>query len=328
MSNQMFELMEKINRATFWMNQIIPLSQIALGTFGNLFNIIIFTRPTLRTNSCGIYFLASSINNFFLIYVFILVRYISVSWNIDSLQSSTVLCKLWNIGQYLPFSLTLWFPVLSSIDRFLSTSQSVRFRQLSRSSISQRVIIGICIIFLLIHVHMLIYVESFWTGRMFVCAMSSYDYFIFFNFFGPIVACILPIVLMCIFGLLIVRNVRNIHNRIVPNIDNARNERLRSNDRQMAIMLLFQILITILISIPYVGTCMYYAFGSVMADYRPSLLEREIYNCANTLALLLYTTNPVIGFYIYTLTGSKFRLEMKRCWLVGLQSIFTKLDIV
>ena len=33
--------------------------------------------------------------------------------------------------------------------------------------------------------------------------------------------------------------------------------------------------------------------------------------------------NPVLGFYIYTLTGTKFRLEVKRCIRYGLKSVLT-----
>ena len=76
------------------------------------------------------------------------------------------------------------------------------------------------------------------------------DYFIFFNFFGPIVACVLPLVLMFIFGLLIVHNA---HNRVAPSIDNARNDRLRSSNRQLTTMLIFQVSITILISFQKIG---------------------------------------------------------------------------
>ena len=295
MSTQLFELIQRINLATFWMN-------------------LVFTRRSLRTNPCAIYFLARSINNFFLIFVYILVPYLSVSWNVDLLQKSAAVCKLQIIGQYVPSSLMLWFPALASIDRFLSSSKDRRFRRLSTSSMARRVCLGICVSFVLLHVHIFFYVESLWTGYKLVCTILSYDYFIFFNFFGPIVACVLPLVLMFIFGLLIVHNA---HNRVAPSIDNARNDRLRSSNRQLTTMLIFQVSITILISFPYAATCMYYAFGLIMTRRRPSILEQVIYNCANNLALLLYTTNATIGFYIYTLTGSNFRLEAKRCLHAG-----------
>ncbi|CAF1368266.1 unnamed protein product [Adineta ricciae] len=306
MSTQLFELIQRINLATFWMNQIIPLFQIAFGAFGNLFNIIVFTRRNLRTNPCAIYFLA-------------------ISWNVNLLQKSVFVCKLQVIGQYVPSSLMLWFPTLASIDRFLSSSKTRRFRRLSTPSIARRVSLGIGVVFVLLHVHIFVFVESLWTGYELVCTILSYDYFIFFNFFGPIVACVLPLALVFIFGLLIVHNA---HNRVVADTDIARNDRLRSSNRQLTTMLIFQVLITILISFPYAGTCMYYAFGLIMTRHRPSILEQVVYNCASNLALLLYTTNATIGFYIYTLTGSNFRLEAKRCLHTGRRWLVEKMGLV
>ncbi|CAF1542145.1 unnamed protein product [Adineta ricciae] len=133
---------------------------------------------------------------------------------------------------------------------------------------------------------------------------------------------------MIIFGVLIIRNVRNVQNRIAPHGDNARMERLRSHDRQLVIMLLFQVLITILISVPYASLFMYYVTITLIPKYEPSVWEVAITYCWNIVATLLYATNPVIGFYIYTLTGPKFLAELKCCFRNGLHSMLTTLGLV
>ncbi|CAF1251508.1 unnamed protein product [Adineta ricciae] len=313
MSSSWYDLLLSIYNATINMYKIIPPIHIAFGTFGNVFNMIIFTRPNLRNNPCSIYFLASSINNLFFIYLLTALRYISFMLDLNFTQSSNLLCKISILVQYVPFSLVIWFPVLASIDRFLSSSRTVRLRQLSSVSVARRVIIGIYIVFLLIHVHMPIFYESAWDNDAFGCGISSYQYFLFFTFFGPIVACLLPILLMCIFAISIVHNVRSTRNRVFQQTGVARNERLRSEDRQMATMLLFQILVTILLSLPYVSTSLYYAFDLVILDNTLSLLGQIIFRCAQALAMFLFYTNSITGFYIYTLTSPKFRAEMQRC---------------
>ncbi|CAF3609139.1 unnamed protein product [Adineta steineri] len=323
MSSAIIDFINKLNVATMWMNQIIPLLQIIFGTFGNLFNIIIFTRRTLRTNPCSIYFLASSINNFLVLYVVLIPHYLAAKWNLDASTTNNVLCKLRNICQYLPFCLVLWFPVLASIDRFLSSSRQVRYRRWSSLPIAKKVIICTIIFFLLIHLHLVVFYESAWNGRAFVCALLSYEYFVFWSFFGPIVACLLPIIFMCIFGVLMIVNVRSVQNRVVPQGGVVGNERTRSNDRQLIIMLLFQVLTILLISIPYVAVNTYNAVVLVMLNYRLSQTGEAIFNFAYQFCSSLYYTNPVIGFYIYTLTGPRFRVEMKRCTQVGLNSALT-----
>jgi hypothetical protein len=163
---------------------------------------------------------------------------------------------------------------------------------------------------------------------MISCSFFPYEYIVFLSFFGPLVSCILPIVLMSIFGILMLRNVRGIHNRIARQVNNARNERLRANDRQLVAMLLFQVLITTLISTPYFSLAIYNAVATTILQYKLSTSGQAIYNFAYNLFRLLYYTNSVIGFYIYTLTGPKFRAEMKRCTQYGLKSALSAIGLV
>jgi hypothetical protein len=133
---------------------------------------------------------------------------------------------------------------------------------------------------------------------------------------------------MSIFGILTIFNVRSIHNRVAQQANNARNERLRSNDRQLIIMLLFQVMITTLLTAPFSVINVYDTVVVTMLRYRLSKSGQAIYNFAFNLFRLLYYTNPVIGFYIYTLTGSKFRVEMKRCTQYGLKSVLSAIGLI
>jgi hypothetical protein len=128
MSNSSFYLIANLTSVTFWINHIIPIFQIIFGTFGNLLNIIIFTRRSLRTNPCSMYFLISSINNIFVICVALIPRYLSTNWNLDPSATNNILCKLYYFFIYASLNLVLCFIVLASIDRYLSTSHNVLLR--------------------------------------------------------------------------------------------------------------------------------------------------------------------------------------------------------
>jgi hypothetical protein len=166
------------------------------------------------------------------------------------------------------------------------------------------------------------------SGRMIICGIFSYQYRIFFNFFGTITACILPIILMIIFGILMILNVRSSHKRIAPQINGARNERLRSNDRQLIIMLLLQVLVTILITVPFAVFSMASAISIIIFQAQSKTSDQTINNFVLNIFRLLYYTNPVVGFYIYTLTGPKFRAEIKRCIQYGLKSTLKSIGLV
>ena len=328
MSNASDNFVSNLNNATFWINRLIPIFQIAFGTFGNLFNILIFTRRALRTNPTSLYFLIGSINNCFVIYVALLTRYLATSWNLDPSATNTILCKLRIFFVYTQTSLVLWLIVLASIDRFLSSSHKATFRRFSSLSMARKIIVCTIVLLFLIHIHILVFYKSGLDDNAIVCSIFSNAYNIFFNFFFLIISCILPIVFMCVFGILTILNVHKSHIRVAPQINNAQNTRLRSNDRQMIRMLLFQVVITTLISAPFSVMNTYETVIGTIFQYELSQSGQAIYNFADNLFRLLYYTNPVVGFYIYTLIGSKFRVEIKRCIFYGLKPILVATGLI
>ena len=328
MSSTVNGLVQQLNAVTYWINQIYPLLQIIFGTFGNVMNIIIFTRRDLRGNPCSLYFLVGSINNWFFIDISLSSRYVSSVWNWDPSATNDVLCKLRTWFIYSPLTLSLWFTVLASIDRFLSSSPNARLRQMSSLPIARKIITITFILVYLIYAHALVYSNSVRSSNGISCISTSYNYVVFIRFFSPIMSCILPITLMGIFGLLMIHNARKIHNRVGPLADNARNVRLRSHDRQLCIMVLFQVLITTLISVPYFGVAVYNTIAVVILQQKLAPPESAIYSFILNQFRLFYYTNPVLSFYIYTLTGPKFRVEMIRCVRYGLNFIITGLGLI
>jgi hypothetical protein len=133
---------------------------------------------------------------------------------------------------------------------------------------------------------------------------------------------------MCVFGILIIRNVRSVHNRVAPQNDDARTERMRSNDRQLFKMLLFQLLITALLTAPYATFSVYNTITGTILNYKWSTVQQAIFNFVNSLTRLLSYSNAIVGFYIYTLSGPKFRSELKECIQYALKSTLTTIGLI
>ncbi|CAF1279099.1 unnamed protein product [Adineta steineri] len=293
---------------TLNLNRIVPILQIILGTFGNVINILIFSRRSLRKNPCSIYFLALSINNIFALYVALLTRLLSSGWQIDPSNTNNILCKLRIFFSYVSLCLTQWFIVLASIDRFLSSCRTVRYRQFSNKSITRKGTIFIIIFIALIHFHVLIWFQSAPIGRTLTCNIFDKNYQLFFTIFTLVFTSLLPPFFMIIFGLQTIFNVRKLRRQVAPQTNNTRTDRLRSKDRQMIRMLLFQVLLTIICTTPFTTINLYTTIGT---NIILSSTGTIIYNfCANVFRLLNYCI-PVIGFYIYTLASRTFRSEIK-----------------
>jgi hypothetical protein len=57
-------------------------------------------------------------------------------------------------------------------------------------------------------------------------------------------------------------------------------------------------------------------------------LGAAIYNLISTISRLLSYSNAIIGFYIYTLSGPKFRVEVKRLIQDALKSTLTAMGLM
>jgi hypothetical protein len=103
---------------------------------------------------------------------------------------------------------------------------------------------------------------------------------------------------------------------------------MRTNDRQLLKMLLFQLLITALLTTPYAALSVYNVINTVILHQSRSQLENAIFNLIATISRLLSYSTAIVGFYIYTLSGPKFRVEVKRCIQYALKSTLTAMGLV
>ena len=312
-------------RISLQLNRIVPIIQIVLGTFGNIMNILIFTRRSLRTNPCSLYFLASSINNLFVLYVALLTRLLSSGWKIDPSNSSTALCKLRIFFVYTSLCLIQWFVVLASLDRYLSSCQSARRRQLSSLTVARKAILLIIGVSGLAHFHVFVWWSVDYIGSKTYCNIFLYEYEIAFQIFFLVVTCALPPILMAVFGTLTIFNVRKLRSQVAPQNNNGRNERLRTKDRQLIVMLLIQIIVTLLCTLPFSVaniTSMLFQYVITLSDYGDAV--NTFYS---NVARIVNYFNPIVGFYIYTLSSQVFRSEMKRVCVEAATAVLTKLGL-
>ncbi|CAF3533725.1 unnamed protein product [Rotaria socialis] len=137
---------------------------------------------------------------------------------------------------------------------------------------------------------------------------------------------ILPLIPMLVFGLLTIQNVRQSRNRTIPTdvsrvptvgvtVNFNPTNRLKRKDHKLATMLLVQIIILCILSIP-LG--MDKVYSSVMADMQLSELQVAIGSLLYNIAQLLHFLANAVPFYIYTLVGgNSFRKLFFRLMITG-----------
>jgi hypothetical protein len=319
------DLIERLPAISLQLTRIVLIIQIVLGTFGNIINILIFTRRSLRTNPCSIYFLASSINNIFAIYVVTLTRLLSSGWNIDPSNTNPILCKLRIFFVYISLTLIQWYVVLASIDRYLSSCQSAHRRQMSSVSTARKAIALITLVIVLAHFHTLVWWTADYIGSETYCNIFTLAYEIAFQVFFLVITCIVPPMIMAVFGALTVFNVKKLGRQVAPQNNDARNDRLRSKDRQLIVMLIIQVFVTIFCTLPFSVA----NIVSVVTEYAVPLSDYDsaIFTFFVAIARILLYFNPVAGFYIYTLAGRTFRNEMKAMFIEAMKFVLPKLGL-
>ena len=275
----------------------MPLITILTGTIGNTLNCLIFTRRSLRENSCSIYFLTSSIANFLPIYFGCLTRLLS-TFDINPVPSQMALyCKTKTFLTYLGLASSTWFIVGACADRYASSCSTVRMRSFSKVKIARRVVILLSFIVILIYFQMIfcfngnVQGPNCYPSTSFCNTYNDFNLLLTYSLFPPI--------LMLILGWMTIRNVRTgQHIRKEANV----------KDRQLTTMLVIQVVCVTILSMPISIQKIY---SEMTLNQIKSTEAKLIENFFATFVVLLALMNASTSFYLFTLTGKVFRKELK-----------------
>lgn len=283
-----------LTRATVQFNRYTPMPVFILGLVGNIFNMLIFTRPSLFKNPCTAYLLAATCTNMIVLFFGLVVRSLMDGFGIDLVGNSLVLCRFRYIILHPSYALSSWFLVLASIDRFCISSRSVRLRSLSHLLIARRaIVIAACLCFLLYsHVLGLFEIEQLKSGPYCYGKTGLYRIIYDFLFFSSF-SC-LPPILMMIIGLATVHNIRFARVRVTATAQ-ATIGQLNRKDRQLILMLLIQLIATIVCTLPHAIQKLYSTF--TVNDSKTPLRTAIESLMAQITRQLLYI-NASMGFYL------------------------------
>jgi hypothetical protein len=240
-------------------------------------------------------------------------------WAVDLTNTIGWLCKLRAFVLYTSRTVALWLIVLATVDRWLSSHFNARYRQMSTVKNAYRSMI------LILSLSALLYAQLFYCyeanlinsplecyGRTELCRIVT-------AMLDAFVTATIPIMFMIIFGMMTISNVRQTQRRLqplpMPKLVTANNVRLtnpaqhqrrsKKTDRHLLVMLLFQVIILTLLSLPFTVAEIY---STLTATQYKTPLQTAIVNFVFNFTLLLVYLCCGTPFYIYTLSGgSVFR---------------------
>jgi len=301
----------QLNQAAATIFVVVLIINFALGAVGLILNVLVFSRSALRREPCSLYFLSSTCYDLFVIFLITPVRILSNAYNINGALYNLSICKIESFTFYVTRVISIWLIVLACIDRYLHSSSSERIRRLS-SLKSAKISIGIIsIIVLILYCHMLVYYGIAYVSNQFgsitpQCISQKGIYRTFLGFWHLAVSSLCPSFLMLLFGFLTLNNVRQ-RRQLVQRV--GENRSIRRTDSQLLHMLAAQVLVIIIATLPF---CVYELYSSFTSSFTKSTLELAQENLANQITGVVTYFAHSSSFYLYTLTGSIFRKEVRK----------------
>ena len=185
-------------------------------------NIILFSTRTLRLNNvCAWYFIGVSCANLLGLNSGGLTRILLLLDNFTLEITSSIVCKLWYYFIQSGAIIGRYFLCLISIDRWMITLLNDSIRGKSSPKIARNQIIFVIIGLAIFSVHVPVRFEIR-NGRCFAYMNDSYA--IFFNVYNMMIIFI-PIIIMSLFSIVILVNIRQSHSRVEPSSTKANGQR-------------------------------------------------------------------------------------------------------
>ena len=297
-------LIDRLVRISAEISRYLSISIFIFGTIGNVLNILILSNRSLRKIPCVFLFLISSIASLIAVDLGLITRILS-SWATDPTYNISWVCKA---RTYLVFSsraTLFWLLVLATIDRWLSSSRKVHFRRLSHLRNARRGTLLVILLCLLVYAQVLHCYEANLVGTPFKCYTKSPSCQLSADMTFALFSTICPLLLMLMFGLMTISNIRQSHHQVIPAIamtplcSTEPPRPTKRTDRHLLCMVFVQVIVLTTLTLPQAVQRLYANFVSSYSSQLLATIDMFVYN----IVLLLTYLACAMPFYIYTLAG-------------------------
>jgi len=159
MSTSNEDLAATLNNIQYCLYRYVLPPFIAFGSVGNIFNLIIFLQPYLRTNPCSIYLLAYACASLCWIDFVALTASLSNGFSIDFGTLSVAACRIRTYVIYVTINLLPDFLILAALDRTFASTRKLTIQQYSTIKIALCSISGVTLFWILFNIPALIYTD-------------------------------------------------------------------------------------------------------------------------------------------------------------------------
>ena len=304
------------------LKKIIYPFLILLGMFGNVMTIVIHKRTAL-TSSMSVFFLTLAASDLVLLCATCFTGWINIVFQINITALNNVLCKLVLFLIYVSGVMSAWTLVAMTVQRAVCVLWPHRANVLCTVGKSKVIVVSMVLFIAVIHTHILygMYVDMH-DGRVRCVLRINYEPFFqeIWNWVDMLIFSFLPWLCLAVSNSLLVWKLRLSLREAKLSLGsgqedaiNDRNKKAKSISITLIAVSTAFLLLTFPMSFHQIISFMFWINGSIR-----SLRSSRIVYYVHQIGRPLWYANSCINFYIYCLTGSKFRREAKqilRCML-------------
>ena len=284
---------------------------LTLGSVGLILNIAVFSQPAFRRNSCSLYILSMSIFGL----LGLQISAVPVVYALDNpnpLNYNSFYCGIQFYLRHGFNQLMRTFFVLACADRYAACSRKPNIRAFSRCEVARRVIPCTSLFWLIVAIFPTM-IRTLENGK---CDARGGAFDTIYTIYILFTLGIFPLVSLSTFGVLMTRNLKEMRLRVQPTSITGEATAapvLRKRDRDMMKMLLIELIIYIVTTIPNTIMHIYKsaADGIVKTKERQQI---ETFTIFLARVFLLYMCNT-FSFWVYVVTSRSYRLEVKNLFI-------------
>ncbi len=287
-----FSLIGIAAKITQWCVSII----LILGILANVLNILILRRAKLKRYSCSLYFVTLSINNLIYTSICITSNLLADGFGINLQTDSNVFCKLSTFLLNFCPQLSVYMLVLASIDRYCSSSLSAQRRRLSSIRTAQWSIFIALIFAVLFMLGNAIMIDTYTSGTHQCTSNTNSLFHQILGIAQVVVYVLIAPFLMILFGFLTIHNTNHFNRNHFAAV------RYRPSDRQLARMLIVQVLTHILLNLPF---CVLFFMTIIPMPFKSTILFYFLFIIFKIPFYITFIT----PFFLYILSAQLYRAE-------------------
>ena len=300
----------------------VPPILLVVGIVGNILSFVVLVRRSMRHVSTYNYLAALSVADTLVLLIGLLRLWIGQMSGFDLKDSSNVACKLINVVNYTVSDYSVWLLVAVTVERYIVTAHALQANHMCTTSRARRVMLALLAAIFLINAHMFYTVEAR-QNKTIICG-SRKNFEVLINGVLPwldaALYSIVPSIVMIALNVAIIRQVlRSIrHRRQMAAVSRSSTTlALRGNGAtssalggvdsgwRITVMLLIISFVFVATTLPMMITMIVFAMAPAS-----KLEHMGVYRFARAVGELMMYFNHSVNFYLYLLTGNKFRQQL------------------